>query len=141
MNKKLYKDESPEKRKEYLKNGADKIESLSYIKKFTSEEIREFKDNLSDLSIKKDGIDTDFDVVKQSFKEQLKPIKKEIKTTLTYLRDKARSVTEDCYVVYNYDNNSTEFYNGEGEMVYSRPMETSELQKTIFSIDKTGTTD
>ena len=86
-------------------------------------------------------LNTDFDVVKQSFKEQLKPIKKEIKTTLTYLRDKARSVTEDCYVVYNYDNNSTEFYNGEGEMVYSRPMETSELQKTIFSIDKTGTTD
>jgi hypothetical protein len=139
MAKKILENESPEQKKEYLKSGADKIEKLSYMKRFTNDEIVEFKNQLSDLSIEKDGIDTEFDSIKEVFKGRLKPIKEGIKTTLTYIRDKARLVTEDCYVVYDYENFVTEYYSDDGVVVYSRPMEPAERQKTIFSINKTGT--
>ena len=138
MEKRIYENETPEKRKEYLKSGADKIEKFSYMKKFTPEEIRDFKDQLSDLSIEKDSIDTEFDSIKKEFKSRLNPIKSDIKTILTYIRDKAKSVSEDCYIVYDYDTLMTNYYNSEGDLVYSRPMEQSERQKTIFSIN-TGT--
>jgi hypothetical protein len=115
---------------ETLKNSCDKVVDFNYMKSFTPEEISEFKNELLTVMIDVDVIETKLQEIKDEYKEKLNPLKKNVKNLLTWLRDKARTVTEECYV--NYEGEYAVFYNADGEQIYKRPLEVSERQKTIF---------
>ena len=116
--------------KQTLKNSCDKIEEFSYMKKFSSEELSELKSDLSTIMIKFDVIETELKDIKDDYKEKLDPLKKSVKELLAWIRDKAKRVTEECYIMY--EGEFAVYYNGEAEEVHRRPLEISEKQKTIF---------
>lgn len=122
------------KKQESLKNSCDKVEMFSYMKPFTPEEIQELKTDLSTQMIFVDSEETQLQEIKDEYKEKLKPAKTVIKTCLTYIRDKARTVNEECYI--NYEGEYAVYYNSDGEQIYKRPLETSERQKTIFQLNR-----
>lgn len=141
MKKQLFENSSPADRVKHLFNGADKVEEFSYMKRFKTEEIDQFKTELSEIAISLDAIDQEREVIKEEFKLRTKPLEKDLKRLLQYIRDKATSVKEKCAVMYDHERGMTEYYNEDGELVYSRPMMADERQKTIFSLPKEGTND
>lgn len=76
------------------------------------------------------------------FKERLKPLNEEKTKLLSDLKNKSEYVNAPCYKIIDNDNREVGFYNKLGELVYSRPIQPQEMQKTIMSISrKTGTND
>jgi endonuclease III len=120
-----------------LKNSCDKVEEFTYLKQFTESELSDFKTDLSTIMIKADKIETRFKTIKDEFKAELDPLKKEVKELLTFIRDKARSITEECYIMY--DGEYAVYFNADGDEVYRRPRTEAELQKTIFMAQREGT--
>lgn len=113
-----------------LKNSCDKIEEFSYMKQFSQEELSELKTNLSTVMIKFDAIETKLKDIKDEYKEKLDPLKKQVKELLTWIRDRAKTVREECYIFH--EGEYAVYYNGESEEVNRRPLEASEKQTTIF---------
>jgi hypothetical protein len=137
MEKRLLQNMDPKEREETLANSADKIENFSYTKPFTPEQIRVFKDDLSNNMIEYNVLEDELNVIKDSFKQKMKPLKDETKLLLTNIKNKAEFVNEKCFIMI--EGNEVGYYNAEGELVYQRPILPGEKQKTIFSIQREGT--
>lgn len=125
----------------FLRDNADAVETLNYLKKFTPEEIQEMKNNLSNVSIEINDIENERKDAVDVFKSKLKPLVIDRKETLTNIRNKAISVKEDCFKFIDHDTNTVSYYNNIGDLVDQRPIMPSERQKSIFSIEKNGTND
>lgn len=134
MEKFILKNEPIEKRRGLLKESCDKIIDFSYMKNFEPDELVDFKNRLSDIMISVDEIETELDDIKSEFKEKLKPLKSEVKELLTWIRNKALSVKEECYMMY--EKEKALIYNGAGELVHERPLTAPEKQSTIFKIGR-----
>jgi septal ring factor EnvC (AmiA/AmiB activator) len=142
MNKKIINGyETQAEKLDFLQANCDAIESLGYMKPFSAEQIEKFKTELSEVSITINDIEEERKATQQHFKAQLDPLKEERKELLTAIKQKARYQKEECYKFIDQQNRVVEYYNKDGEMVSSRPMLPSEAQKTIYSIERTGTHD
>jgi hypothetical protein len=139
MEKRLLQNMTPKEREETLANSADKIENFSYTKPFTPDQIRVFKDDLSNRMIEYNVLEDELNTIKDSFKEKMKPLKDETKLLLTNIKNKAEFVSEKCFIMI--EGKEVGYYNAEGELVYQRPILPGEKQKTIFSIQREGTND
>jgi predicted RNase H-like nuclease (RuvC/YqgF family) len=122
--------ENPEKRAQLIKDNCDEILKNSFMKKFSEDEIDEYKTELSENSIELDTLQTELSELKKEYKEKMKPKSTRVKFLLTCLRQKAIAVTDDVYVL----KSETEYciYNSEGKLLSSRPLKASEKQKTIY---------
>ena len=116
--------------KEVLKESCDKVVDYSYMKQFTPDEISGFKSSLSERLIELKEKESEFAQVKEEFKEQTKPLKSDVEQMVLNIRDKARLVKEECYVMF--EGMYAVYYNADGEEVHKRPLEASEKQRTIF---------
>lgn len=142
MNRKLLLGyESQEERQAFMQANCDAIEQLGYMKPFSAEQIEKFKTELSEVSITINDIEEEKKAMQQHFKAQLDPLNEERKELLTAIKQRARYQKEECYKFIDQQARMVEYFNSEGEMVSSRPMLPSEAQKTIYSIDRTGTFD
>ena len=122
------------------KESCDKVvENFSYFKKFTPAELEEMKDELAEKSIELNAIEADFRDVKKMHKDRVKPIKNAVVSILGHIKDKGITVVEEVYQINDHESNRAFFYNSNGEEVFSRPLKADEKQKTIFSIERTGT--
>jgi hypothetical protein len=137
MEKQLLHSEDPDKREQILRDSCDKIEQLSYVKKFTIDEMAQKKSELSSTMIQLSNYEAKLAEVKAEFTEKMKPLKVNVQQTVAHLRDKARLVQEQCYVMYDYDQGIAGYYNRDGDLVHSRPLEVGERQTKLFKL--TGT--
>lgn len=131
--------ETKEEKQVFLQANCDSIEQVGYMKPFSGEQIDKFKTELSEVSITINDIEEEKKQMQQHFKSQLDPLQEERKELLTSIKQKAHYVKENCYKFIDQESRTVSFYNEDGEMVTSRPMLPSEAQKTIYSIDRTGT--
>ena len=115
---------------EQLRESCDKVIDFQYLKKFSTEEVNEFKTQLSVVMIESSEIEEEFDAIKTEYKAKLKPLKDKVHGLLRFIRDKARLVKEECYV--NYEGEYAIIYNSDGEEIDKRPLTVDERQKTIF---------
>lgn len=113
-----------------LKDSCDHVVEFSYMKPFDSDEISEYKHELSEIMIRLADIQAEFDIVKEKHKEAVNPLNKQIKQYVDFIRNKAQLVKEECYIMY--EEQYAVYYNSDGEEVFRRPLEPSERQKTIF---------
>lgn len=132
MEKTLFKDEHPDQRVKSLEANCDRLEDVNYMKQFTHDDIIGFKEELSDVSITLSDIAIERTESNKDFAAREKDPKQRKKEVLQYIKDKAVSVNENCFVFLNQDDNTAYFYNGEGDQVFSRPLLPKERQKTIF---------
>lgn len=125
------------KKIQFLKDNCDRVEEVGYMKQFTSDEIVEFKDNLSETAITINDIEEEKKEAMKVYKDQLKPLTVQKKTLLKNIKTKAEWVKEECYQFIDHEARLVGYYNSEGVLVESRQMRPDESQLT-FKI-KSGT--
>lgn len=131
-----------DQRQEYLNSVCDGQESVSYTRIFTTEELAEQRELLTDASIMLADIERTKKQALADFKDQAKPWEDQKQKAIESLRTKSEVVEEDCYKVLDEETKMVGFYNSNGDLVSSRGAFASELQKTIFAeFRKTGTHD
>jgi hypothetical protein len=128
-------------RVEFLKNNCDKIEELGYMRKFSADEIAQMKTELSTVAIKLNDIAEEKKAVTKEFSEQMKPLNVERVDLLKNIKHGSEFVEENCYKFFFEEERMVGYYNNDGELVSSRPALPEEMQKTTFSITRTGTND
>lgn len=136
MEKQLFADYAPEKRRAFLQDNADSVELISYTRRFTHEEMAGFKDKLSTVAIEINTIAIEKKEIMNKFKDKLKPLNFEHNDLLEKIHNKAEVVEEDCFKMVNHEMGMVGFYNDIGELVYSRPVLPQEKQSTIFNINR-----
>jgi hypothetical protein len=143
MDKELGKEmEAGAKRRDFLESNCDKVEEKGYMKRFTSEQLVQMKEGLSETDIEINDIEEEKKEVIKDFKARLEPLTDERKRLLRGLKDKAEYVREKCYKFVDMEARKVGYYNGDGELIESRPAFPDELQGNIFhqvSKRKTGT--
>lgn len=141
LDKELAKDIPIAERGDFLRDNCDAVESVTYSRTYTSEELAKQRETLTEVSIKIADIEEKKKEKAKHFKELLEPLVKERTQCVERLKSKSEVVTEDCYKFYDEETNSIGFYNDDGDLVYSRPAFPNEMQKTIYANLRTGTND
>lgn len=139
MESRLFKDLSPEERREMLEANADAIERLGYSRSLPSKDVENLKEQLMSIQIK---IDEEQEVLKEKVKEMnqsIKVNKDQRKKIITKLKSRSEYVEEDCYKMVDDKSREVGYYNRDGKLVYTRVARKDELQKTIFQAIRTGT--
>lgn len=138
MDKVLFEKLDHSLRIQKLRNGCDKVIDHNYFKRFEKDELSQVKDDLTEKLIKIESLEDELATLKSEYKEQIDPLKKESKELLAVVKSKGELVTEECYLMYDYDEKQAGIYNRMGELVDQRPLKAEEYQKTI---KLTGTND
>jgi hypothetical protein len=129
-------------RKTFFNDNADSVEKKGYMKKFTEDDLVDFKNDLSETDIVMNDIEEEKKEVVNVFKQKLKPLQQKQQKLLRDLKLKAEYVNEDCYKFIDANTRTVEYYNVEGELIESRQANADELQRNLFQeIRKNGTTD
>lgn len=142
MQRELGKDIDPMQRITFLNDNCDGVEERGYMKRLKPEEIREMKDELAETGIEINDIEEEKKEANKIFKARIDPLKVVRKSLLANIKQKAVYTKENCYKFIDQEERMTTYYNGEGDMIDSRPATADELQSTIFQgLRKTGTND
>mgnify|MGYP001776492822 FL=1 len=142
MDKFLGQEIPEQERWTFLQDNADAVEKIGYTHRFTPEELAQKKEQLAEVSIKINDIETEKKEVMEEYKERLKPMNGEKQKLLENIKKGSEYVPEEeCVKILYHDEKMAGYYNRLGELVYSRPIMPQEMQKTIFNINnrKTGT--
>lgn len=124
------------------KESADKIESFSYMRNFTPEEMAEMKDNLAKHTIEEMRLSDELSELSKKYKEKIKPHTDKIQALAVHLKNKAELVVEECFVEFNRELGIAYVYNCNGEQVGQRPMDKEEREQLVIPFGrKTGTND
>lgn len=124
-----------------LFNEADGVEEITYLQPFTEEELKLKKERLSEVSVDVMIRTQKKQKAMEEHNQELKPLQKEQKKLICELKDKGVHVTEECAIIRNTDKKIAEYYNADGELVYSRPLYAYEYGPTINSLLRNGTND
>jgi seryl-tRNA synthetase len=138
MEKQLGKEYSDSERIKFLKDNCDDVEDMSYMRKFTPDELLVMKDELSNVAIKIDDLEEEKKDLTTSINAQLKTQKVSKKRLLKGIKQKAELVKEKCFKFIDENTRMVGFYNAEGDLINSRSAMGNELQKTIFQVSKTA---
>lgn len=123
-------------REDFLDANADSVEEIGYQKRFTTDELLKKKDDLSTIAIEINDIEEEKKEAMHQFKERLDPLNKDKAKLLADLKNKSEFVNEKCYKVLDHERREAGYYNKQGELVYSRPMQAQEMQKTIYELNR-----
>lgn len=141
MDKFLGQEIPEQERWRFLQDNADAVEKIGYTHRFTPDELAQKKEQLAEVSIKINDIESEKKEVMDGYKERLKPMNLEKQQLLENIKKGSEYVPEEeCAKILYHEEKMAGFYNKLGELVYSRPIMPQEMQKTVFSINrKTGT--
>lgn len=143
MEKELGKNIPITNRRNFLSDNCDGVVTMGYMRRLTHEELTGKKNELSETDIKINDIEIEKKAATQRFKIELDPLKSQRKEILKVLKEKGEYMKDEiCYKFIYEEDKMVAFYNGEGEMVDSRPMTGEEAQASLFRVDRrTGTND
>lgn len=142
MEKTLFAELPQSERIQALEDNCHKVEVMGYLKRFSEDELSALKTELSEILIKVDAMETEKAELMKEFTEKLKPIKTELKSMLSWIKQRSMWVDEaTCFKFLDEPARRAYFYNEQGELVDDRPMRPEEYQRSIFPIKKEGTND
>lgn len=142
MDKFIVQDEPLSSRAQILEDSCDAVEEIWYRHDFTEEELNEIKTKLADTSIDIASLEQEKADWMDAYKNRLKPLNTAKNRYLEQIKRKAEDIHDKCYKFLDHDNKEVGYYNGAGELVYTRRMQPQEMQKSIFTLTpKTGTND
>lgn len=125
----------------FLQDNCDKVEELGYTKAIPSERLEELKNQLVDVSIQTKDVKADAKESARQYKEQIKQLETESGKITDQLKARSEYVMEKCFKFVDSETRQVGYYNSDGILVYQRPAQPDELQKTIYQSLKTGTND
>lgn len=124
-----------QEREAFIKDNAESVESIGYIKPLTSSEIEKMKEQLTTATIDKSDTEEEKKSVVMEYNDKLKGLKKAIGTLVERLKSKGEYVNEPCYKIIDDDAKRAGFYNKEGMLVYQRAARQDELQPRLFKVN------
>lgn len=136
MENHILKDVSKNERLQILSDSADKKESFTYPRHLNAEEVTYLKDEFTKNAIelaRKEESKKDF---MTEWKSEVKPIKLEMSSQMNRIRSKVEEITEDVFLVADQPAKTMGYYNGDGILVYQRPLMPEEQQLSI--VDKSN---
>lgn len=140
MENQILKDVNPQERIETLKANSFAVEKFTFSRELDQGEVQELQGGLSQKLIKVDQEDQKLKIAKEAYKSVVKPIKEEIKGSLQKIRSQMEEVTEEVYLMKDYEENKVGFYSKDGKLVFERNMKEEEKQYSINEhLRKTGT--
>jgi len=123
-----------EKQREmYLRDNCNGVEERSYMKRFTPEQLAQFKEELANNSVSISSISEEKKIAADAYKNRLKPLTDRVHTLVSCLKTKAELVKENCYKFIDQEARTTGYYNAAGELVEERPATGDELDPNIFN--------
>lgn len=128
MNIEQLKSLSAEDRRLVLQSEASSIEEGKYTKPLDEDEIRSYKDELADLSIKQAIILDEFASIKEEFKLRLKPLAQGISSALQAVKFKAIDQDGKLYLIQDFESNMVHKVDELGNVILSRQMRPEERQ-------------
>lgn len=120
----------------FLKDNADKIEEMTYMRYFDKSESEELKNELSENMIKLNDISEEEAEIRERFKEQKKPLVKRKKEILQELKWNGEKVTEEVYRMDDPDKKVVGYYNKFGKLINSRAMNPGEFLGSIMPLSR-----
>lgn len=134
MDKFLHQNYAPEERARILRDSADFTEEDSkYIRTLTPEELDMEREQLSDNCIQRSEIEDEKKVAMKVYKDRLDPLNDHIKESLQKIKTKQEEIVGNLHGFKDHDAGMVYFYDDLGEMVYSRRLRPSEIQKTVMA--------
>lgn len=137
--KDLFQELSPEQRIQALKDNALRSENTTVTRPYDATQLAEFKEKLGEASVKLNERDEEFQLVKDKYKGEVKPLVATIKECTQALTKKASTETEEVFLFDNQLEGTMEIYDLEGKFLYSRRLYENERQTNMLTMKHTGT--
>lgn len=132
MDQQILKDANRQERLQVLKDSAEKMESLTYPKVLTSDELSHLKSEYTKEAITLAKHDEGKKQFMENYKSEVKPLKLRLSAIMTQIRNKVEEVTEDVFLIADQEENMMGYYNAEGILINSRPLLPDERQFRII---------
>ena len=133
MESKLFQNETPEERIILLRDNAEKTEEMTFHRPLSVEEVEKDKSDFSQNAIEISAIEDELAGIKEEFKARIKPKKELYQKLLSSIKTRSKEVTEDVFIIADYDEKMMGIYNSNGELITSRRMVAEEMQMSINS--------
>jgi hypothetical protein len=111
-----------------LEAEAASIEEGPYTRTLTDDELLSFKESLAEKSIEQAMVLDEFKAVKDTYKERLKPISKDISVSLQALKFKAIECVGKLYKLADHEEQMIYIVDPKGDVIHSRRMKPEERQ-------------
>lgn len=135
---------SAEDRARIFEDSADFKEKLTYTIRLSHEEVNDQRQKLAQAMIEKDKLETELAIIKGNFKKQIEPYSQQVGESLDMVRTGVKEKSGELFAFKDFEAKQIHYYDPEnGQNVYSRRMNPSEMQRSIMAslTGKTGTED
>lgn len=145
MDKFLYENEEPKERLNSLQNTADKVDEKRYYKKLSAEEISSRRKDFTDKSLTVSDLEEQKKETINSFKNQITPIKDEVKHLGTEIRTGYAQHYGKLFGFIDQNTKMVYFYSESGELIETETRPANQDELGLFSDNvrklRTGTHD
>lgn len=139
----LFQNETPEERKRSLQNTADSVlKEKKFYKKLDSDELIQRRKMFTDKSLMLSDLEEEKKELVKDFKEQMDPIKKEVKAMGTEIRTGHAQFEGNLYGFIDETTLMVYFYSESGELIETETRPANQDELGLFShmrIVKDGT--
>lgn len=129
--------QNKKERIQLLKDNAVRVEEMTYSKSFSEEQLIEKKDALARQDIELFKLEEQKKEMTADFNQKIKNVKTSRNRNLNEIRTGVEEVTEDVYLLDDQEERKMNYYNDEGDLIFSRPLKQEERQLSILK--HTGT--
>jgi hypothetical protein len=136
MDELIFQDKDPDLRRQIIRDAADKKMSHTYEKPFSNQDIAHFEQKLAEIIIKVRRMEEKLSEVRKEHNVLMKPYKEEITKLAEYIEFRSCEIQGEVFLFYDYEENKVGYYDEEGTLVYERPLQFDEAQKTIMSAQR-----
>lgn len=128
----MFEDLPVEQRKQVLEDNCEKVESKTYIDRWTPNQVQQEKNNYIDLQSKIAKLTAELAQVQAEFKGEIKPLKEQAGIVLNNIQQGGELVTKDCYKFVEEEEKMVGFYDAKGHLIDSRPATPEEMGGNLF---------
>lgn len=125
---------TPEEVKDFLEGENIGVETQTFVKPLTEIELDEMKEEYMDKSKKLFSLKEELKRLSDPLNEEMKPLKSETTRMMKTIHKGGKDVTEDIYLVPDYQKKIVYFFTEDGMMVGQRPFTSQERQLHLNSL-------
>lgn len=131
MRKQLFEGKDPKEIRQLLEDNCDAKEDGAYTRSLDEDEVALYKDHLSQAMVELNRYKEELDVIKESYKEKMKPLQLEVQDCLQSIKTRTIEQSGVLYLIADHDEGMMGYYDEKGELVNSRRLRPEEKQDTL----------
>ncbi len=137
MERKLFKNLSPEDRFDHFQANADSVEIKVYQEPLSHEELIICREKFADVGLNIARIEDEKKAMVEDFKSQLDPLKTTYKTLIQEIKTGQREKEGRLFKMVDREKKQVGFYSEDGNLIMERPATREEItQLTIHGLSE-----